>query len=156
MWRMNRSVMLRVGWSAVLCMSERSRQGEPGRSTDVRRKKDTPLRDVAGMLRSFAYAAETAQQSIAQRFPEQSAAAAEVARHWRGYCETAFLTAYEAAAKSRSWLKSVQDRDRLLRFHVLSRALYEILYEADNRPDWIRTPARGVLEFLNQEARVPA
>ena len=65
----------------------------------------------------------------------------------------AFLGAYEAAAKgTAAWVADAGDRSRLLRFHLLTRALYEIVYEANNRPDWIGTPARGVIEILETKA----
>ncbi|MGV8841296.1 MAG: putative maltokinase, partial [Bauldia sp.] len=124
-------------------------EGEPGKSTEARRTKDTPLRDVAGMLRSFAYAADTATQSIAQRFADKAGAAADYSANWRKTVETAFMGAYEVAAGGTdAWVADAGDRSRLLRFHLLTRALYEIVYEANNRPDWIGTPARGVIEIL--------
>jgi maltose alpha-D-glucosyltransferase/alpha-amylase len=89
-------------------------------------------------------------QSIAVRFPEMEAAAVAAAHEWRRLSEAAFLTAYEeAAAKTRAWVGAEPDRQRLLRFHLLTRALYEVLYEARNRPEWIATPVRGVLEILD-------
>ncbi|MCW5719139.1 MAG: maltose alpha-D-glucosyltransferase [Bauldia sp.] len=128
-------------------------EGEPGKSTEARRTKDTPLRDVAGMLRSFAYAAEAATQSIAQRFAEKAGAAAAYSAEWRKAVDAAFLDAYEAAATGTpAWVADGTDRARLLRFHLLTRALYEIVYEANNRPDWIGTPARGVIEILETKA----
>jgi maltose alpha-D-glucosyltransferase/alpha-amylase len=128
-------------------------EGEPGKSTEARRTKDTPLRDVAGMLRSFAYAAETATQSIAQRFAEKAGAAAAYSAEWRKAVDAAFLGAYEAATNGTvAWVADAGDRTRLLRFHLLTRALYEIVYEANNRPDWIGTPARGVIEILETKA----
>jgi maltose alpha-D-glucosyltransferase/alpha-amylase len=125
-------------------------EGEPGKSTEARRSKDTPLRDVAGMLRSFAYAADTATQSIAQRFADKAGAAAAYSAEWRRKVDAAFLGAYEAATKGTpAWMEDTADRSRLLRFHLLTRALYEIVYEANNRPDWVGTPIRGVIEILD-------
>ncbi|MGD9738361.1 MAG: maltose alpha-D-glucosyltransferase [Bauldia sp.] len=125
-------------------------EGEPGKTTEERRSKDTPLRDVAGMLRSFAYAAETATLSVSERFPEMTAAATGATAEWRAQSESAFMNAYEeVAAGSPSWIANGAERKRLLRFHLLTRALYEVVYEANNRPNWIGTPARGVLEILD-------
>jgi maltose alpha-D-glucosyltransferase/alpha-amylase len=60
------------------------------------------------------------------------------------------MKAYEdVASSSPSWIADAGDRNRLLRFNLLTRALYEILYEAKNRPDWIATPIRGVIEILD-------
>jgi maltose alpha-D-glucosyltransferase/alpha-amylase len=128
-------------------------EGEPSRATDERRAKASPLRDVAGILRSFAYAAETAAREVGARFGEAEAervtAAAET---WRELAADAFLSAYEEAAEgSAGWVADEAARSRLLRLHLLSKALYEINYEADNRPDWIQTPIHGVLSILDQE-----
>jgi maltose alpha-D-glucosyltransferase/alpha-amylase len=128
-------------------------EGEPGRSFDLRRAKSHPLRDVAGMLRSFAYVSETAYKSLEQRFTEVKPSAATLALSWRQHCEKAFMQAYEKAVKrSPAWVKAAPERRRLLTFHLLTRALYEIVYEANNRPDWIDVPCRGVLEILDQRA----
>ena len=126
-------------------------EGEPGRPSEARRAKDHPLRDVAGILRSFAYAAETAYRALEQRFPVVRPGAEDVAMNWRKTCETGFQRAYEKAAKkSVTWVKTATERRRLLRFYLLSRALYEIVYEANNRPEWIDLPCRGVIEILDQ------
>ncbi len=128
-------------------------EGEPGRSSERRRMKDHPLRDVAGMLRSFAYAAETAYRSLEERFPEVAPNVADVAATWRYQCEAGFLSAYEEAAKhGKAWIKTRADRERLLTFHLLMRAFYEIVYEANNRPTWIDVPTRGALEILDAQA----
>ncbi len=128
-------------------------EGEPGRPNDQRRGKDSPLRDVAGMLRSFAYAAETAVRTLTQRFAEAEPVATGAAQEWRRLCDEAFLTAYQEAAEgSPAWVADATERSRLLRFHLLARALYEIVYEAGNRPDWIETPIRGVIQLLDMEA----
>jgi len=126
-------------------------EGEPGRTSGRRRAKDHPLRDVAGMLRSFAYVAETAYRALEQRFPEVKPGTTELVFSWRSNCEKAFLRAYEKAVKrSGAWIKTANERRRLLGFHLLARALYEIVYEANNRPEWIDLPCRGVLEILDQ------
>jgi maltose alpha-D-glucosyltransferase/alpha-amylase len=128
-------------------------EGEPGRTSERRRAKDHPLRDVAGMLRSFAYVSATAYRSLEQRFPAVRPGASELAHNWRRHCESGFMKAYEKAAKrSPAWVKAAADRRRLLTFHLLTRALYEVVYEANNRPDWIDLPCHGVLEILDQRA----
>jgi maltose alpha-D-glucosyltransferase/alpha-amylase len=127
-------------------------EGEPSRPVDARRGKSSPLRDVAGMLRSFAYAAETAARDIAGRFAEAAPRIKTASATWRRLTESAFLTAYEEAARgSAVWVEDDEARRRLLRLHLLTKALYEIDYEANNRPDWIETPVRGVLSILEQE-----
>jgi maltose alpha-D-glucosyltransferase/alpha-amylase len=125
-------------------------EGEPARPADERRQKSSPLRDVAGMLRSFAYAADSASRDVSARFPEAAPRIAEVAAEWLRLTETEYLAAYEAAVSGSSvWVADEGSRGRLLRLHLLSKALYEINYEANNRPDWIETPVRGVLSILD-------
>jgi maltose alpha-D-glucosyltransferase / alpha-amylase len=128
-------------------------EGEPSRRSAERRAKSSPLRDVAGMLRSFAYAAETAARDVAQRFAESEAArVAHAAEEWRALAAATFLRAYEAAAQgSAIWIEDDAERGRLLLLHVLGKALYEINYEADNRPDWIEIPVRAVLAMLDRD-----
>jgi maltose alpha-D-glucosyltransferase/alpha-amylase len=129
-------------------------EGEPSRSTQERRAKGSPLRDVAGILRSFAYAAETAAREVGGRFGESEAGrAAAAAEGWRTLAEDVFLSAYEeAAAAAPGWVEDEDARAGLLRLHLLAKALYEINYEADHRPDWIRTPVHGVLSILDEES----
>ncbi len=126
-------------------------EGEPGRPPEQRRAKASPLRDVAGMLRSFDYAAETAVRDLSQRSIEAGPSIAGGAAVWKRLCQEAFLAAYRAAVEaSPAWVADDAGRERLLRFFVLSRALYEIVYEGNNRPDWIETPVKGVLALLDQ------
>ena len=129
-------------------------EGEPGQVANARRAKDHPLRDVAGMLRSFAYAAATATRSLGERFPEIGPETLNIAQAWREHCERSFLLAYTEATKdSRAWVGAEAGRSRMLSFQLLKRALYEIVYEANNRPDWIDLPCTGVIEILNDLAR---
>jgi maltose alpha-D-glucosyltransferase/alpha-amylase len=127
-------------------------EGEPSRPAEERRAKASPLRDVAGMLRSFAYAADHAARDVASRLPEAAERIAGYAREWQVLTETQYLDAYErAAGASPVWVGDDATRRNLLRLHLLSKALYEVNYEANNRPDWIETPVRGVLSILGQE-----
>jgi maltose alpha-D-glucosyltransferase/alpha-amylase len=128
-------------------------EGEPSRTTEERRAKASPLRDVAGIMRSFAYAAETAAREVGSRFGEtETMRVAGAARGWGELANAAFMEAYEAAAEgSPGWVADEAARERLLRLHLLGKALYEINYEADNRPDWIQTPIHGVLSILDEE-----
>jgi maltose alpha-D-glucosyltransferase/alpha-amylase len=122
-------------------------EGEPSRSLAQRRAKSSPLRDVAGMLRSFAYAVAAAKRDLAQRLPETSATKLndELLQFSRIFVETYM----EVARDSRIWIEDEPTRSRLLLFFVLSKALYEIDYEASNRPDWIDIPIEGVLTTLD-------
>jgi maltose alpha-D-glucosyltransferase/alpha-amylase len=127
-------------------------EGEPSRPADERRAKSSPLRDVAGMLRSFAYAEEAAMRDISGRFAETGQRPAAIVGAWRKLVESAFLAAYDEAARgSPVWVEDDATRRRMLRLHLLAKAFYEIHYEASNRPDWIETPVRGVLSILDDE-----
>ncbi|MGA9266449.1 MAG: maltose alpha-D-glucosyltransferase [Rhodomicrobium sp.] len=131
-------------------------EGEPLRPGADRRLKSSPLRDVAGMLRSFSYVAETVVRDVGQRLTEAAPRARAVAAEWRRLAAIAFLSAYEATVcGSPLWIKDRARRRQLLRFYALSKALYEVDYEANHRPDWIETPVRGVLAILDEEAGDP-
>jgi len=131
-------------------------EGEPSRPADERRAKSMPLRDVAGLMRSFAYGAETVIREITARFADSEERARNAATAWRGMIEAAFLAGYETAiAESRAAVTDPETRDRLLRLCLLTKALYEVDYEANNRPDWIEIPARGVLTILDTDGHEP-
>jgi maltose alpha-D-glucosyltransferase / alpha-amylase len=125
-------------------------EGEPSRPADERRAKSMPLRDVAGMLRSFAYGAETVTREISGRFADTEERARRAAAAWRDMIDAAFLGGYDAAAAgTRAAVTDPATHERLLRLCLLTKALYEVDYEANNRPDWIEIPARGVLTILD-------
>ncbi|KQP59536.1 maltose alpha-D-glucosyltransferase [Methylobacterium sp. Leaf112] len=125
-------------------------EGEPSRPADERRLKSTPLRDVAGMMRSFAYGAETVTREIAVRFADSEERARRASIAWRGMIDAAFLDGYrEAVSVSRAAVTDAETESRLLKLCLLTKALYEVDYEANNRPDWIEIPARGVLTILD-------
>ncbi len=127
-------------------------EGEPSRSEEERRAKSTPLRDVAGMLRSFAYVEATAVREITQRFGADSARLRAAAGEWRKQAERHFLAAYDrAVAGSTVEVTDPATRARLLKLQMLARALYEIDYEAGNRPDWLDIPVQGVIALLSEE-----
>jgi trehalose synthase-fused probable maltokinase len=117
-------------------------EGEPTRSLAERREKRSPLRDVAGMLRSFHYAAHSA-------CPTREADARKRAEEWTDAASTAFLDRYMQTADGSVFLPAdPADRSSLLRAYVLEKALYEIDYELNNRPDWLPIPMRGLLRAL--------
>ena len=129
-------------------------EGEPSRPADERRAKSTPLRDVAGMLRSFAYGAETVIREIASRFADSEGRGRSAAVAWLGMINEAFLAGYtDAVRESPAAVTDPATQDNLLRLSLLIKALYEIDYEANNRPDWIEIPARGVLNILNERTK---
>lgn len=117
-------------------------EGEPTRSLAERRQKRSPLRDVAGMLRSFHYAAHSA-------CPADDEKARKRAEDWTDAAGHAFLSSYLATAKDAVFLPAdPADQLALLRAYVLEKALYEIDYELNNRPTWLPIPMRGLLRAL--------
>ena len=135
-------------------------EGEPARPLSERRLKWTPLRDVAGMIRSFQYAAWTGlhrqitRGSIADS-AEARAAWAPAAAAWEQWAAAAFLGTYlDTLRERRADLLPAANDDvrRLLDAWLLEKALYEVRYELDNRPDWIGIPLHGVLEILDTTA----
>ncbi|MGQ0845838.1 MAG: maltokinase N-terminal cap-like domain-containing protein [Sporichthyaceae bacterium] len=108
-------------------------EGEPARPMEARRLPDSPLRDVAGMLRSFDYAAG----QLLGATPEPHAIAR--ARDWTSRNQRAFLAGYTDHSPG-----ALPEDPLPLRMFALDKACYEVLYEARNRPDWISLPLRAV------------
>jgi maltose alpha-D-glucosyltransferase / alpha-amylase len=125
-------------------------EGEPARPLDDRRLKQSPLKDVAGMIRSFEYAAYAGLFAFVSSRRSEHARLEAWARVWHRSVSAAFLRAYfDAVADSLFVPRVEQDRDALLRLFVLEKALYELNYELNNRPDWARIPLSGILDILN-------
>jgi maltose alpha-D-glucosyltransferase/alpha-amylase len=125
-------------------------EGEPARSLEERRLKQSPLKDVAGMIRSFGYAAYAGLFAFAtsrrSEFPRLEA----WARLWHLGASAAFLRAYFPVVDESLFVPRIEkDRDGLLRLFVLEKALYELNYELNNRPEWARIPLRGILDLLS-------
>jgi trehalose synthase-fused probable maltokinase len=117
-------------------------EGEPARPLPERRRKTYPLRDVAGMLRSFAYAA-SASRILRDR---------PVAEDWEDRAREAFLAAYYHAVDP-SLLPPGQDASqKLLSVFELEKAVYELRYELNNRPDWVGIPVAGIARLLEGPA----
>jgi len=132
-------------------------EGEPTRTVDERRAKFSPLRDVAGMLRSYHYAAYAGLFAFAQSRPSDFARLEPWAELWQQWVAAAFLSAYRQAARDASFVpKSPKEFSDLLRSFMLSKAFYELSYEMNNRPDWVRIPLRGVLALLQQQDETSA
>jgi maltose alpha-D-glucosyltransferase/alpha-amylase len=128
-------------------------EGEPARPLAERRAKSSPLKDVAGMLRSFDYAAWAAFTSLAEAHPAGAAVVLTLADSWRQATGQAFLDTYrETIAGCPSYPEDAADAGRLLDLFLLEKALYEICYEAANRPTWIGIPLKGVTSLLELEA----
>jgi maltose alpha-D-glucosyltransferase/alpha-amylase len=126
-------------------------EGEPRRSLEERRAKHSPLRDVAGMLRSFDYAAWAAVLDLAETRPDAFDALLAHAFAWREATTAAFLDAYrETVAGCPSYPADPAEARRLVDLFLLEKALYEIGYEAANRPGWLRIPIQGVAGLLGE------
>jgi maltose alpha-D-glucosyltransferase/alpha-amylase len=125
-------------------------EGEPARPLAERRKKQSPLKDVAGMLRSFSYAAYSALDQFLSANREHTDAASEQLRSWTFLWERAaaneFLRAYrKTIAAKPDLLPSPEQSQPLLNAYLLEKALYEVMYELNNRPTWLRIPVAGIL-----------
>jgi maltose alpha-D-glucosyltransferase/alpha-amylase len=127
-------------------------EGEPARPITERRIKKTPIRDVAGMLRSFHYAAYTSlfgYLGSAVVRPEDLAGLEPWARLWNVWVSSTFLSSYLQHAASGGFLPSNRDElNTLLSIYLFDKALYELGYELNNRPDWVRIPLTGILQLL--------
>jgi maltose alpha-D-glucosyltransferase/alpha-amylase len=121
-------------------------EGEPARPLSERRDKDSPLRDVAGMLRSFSYAAYTALNAATLGRPEDLERLTPWADFWDLWVGAGFLRAYLAAATKADILPSGRDDfHQLLQAFVVDKALYEVAYELSSRPEWLHVPLIGLL-----------
>jgi maltose alpha-D-glucosyltransferase/alpha-amylase len=127
-------------------------EGEPARPIEQRRHKHSPLKDVAGMLRSFSYAAYAGLFAHTASRPAEFDRLEGWARLWQTWSSGAFLRGYLQTAASAQFVPTVpSQRDTLLQLFVIDKALYELNYELNNRPDWVRIPLRGLLEILHAE-----
>lgn len=128
-------------------------EGEPMRSISERRVKVSPLRDVAGMLRSFDYASHTGvsnsgtsgdNHDLLRRF----------SRVWVAWVSATFLSAYMNTAKQAPFMPSdKQETATMLDIFLLDKAVYEIGYELNNRPTWVNIPITGILQILDTRHR---
>jgi maltose alpha-D-glucosyltransferase/alpha-amylase len=123
-------------------------EGEPGHSLEERRAKHSPLRDVAGMLRSFSYVQHGALRNVAH-VEAEAAKLAPLARTWEIETRAAFLSAYDAAARDAKIYGSpaLEAGSGLLGMFELEKALYELRYELGNRPAWAGIPLPGILDW---------
>jgi maltose alpha-D-glucosyltransferase/alpha-amylase len=123
-------------------------EGEPTRSLAERRTKHSPLRDVAGMLRSFNYVRYAGLQRVGTNQPKEYAQLQPDAAAWEKDVRETFLSAYFEAASGRKLFGSPDEVQGLLRVFELEKALYELRYELGNRVDWVYIPLRGLLALL--------
>jgi maltose alpha-D-glucosyltransferase / alpha-amylase len=124
-------------------------EGEPGHSLEQRRAKHSPLRDVAGMLRSFSYVQHSALRSVAHDAAE-AAKLAPLAQAWLSEVRATFLSSYDAMARPAMLYGSALAGSGLLGLFELEKALYELRYELNNRQAWAGIPLQGILECAAQ------
>ncbi|MGE0746832.1 MAG: maltose alpha-D-glucosyltransferase [Rhodospirillales bacterium] len=125
-------------------------EGEPSRPLDQRRRKTTPLRDVAGILRSFDYVAQAALDQATALTPDRRETLAPFALAWRDQAQAAFLGAYrETIAGCPSFPEDERVAREILNLVTLEKLFYEIGYELANRPHWVGIPVAGALDMLD-------
>jgi maltokinase len=117
-------------------------EGEPARTLVERRRKRSPLRDVAGMLRSFAYAATAAELTRD----------AEIPNDWEERARERFLETYLETVDATLLPPGEAAIERLLAVFELEKAVYELRYELDNRPDWVGIPVAGIERLMRAAA----
>jgi maltose alpha-D-glucosyltransferase / alpha-amylase len=121
-----------------------------------RRAKQSPLKDVAGMVRSFSYAAYAALFARTRARAVEFARLEPWARIWQTWITSAFLRGYFTTAGNALFIPAdAVHREWLLELFVIDKALYELNYELNNRPDWVRIPLRGILAKLNTDGHAP-
>ena len=124
-------------------------EGEPSKSVEERRMKTAALRDVAGMIRSFDYAAHAAAGRVAARLPDGARTVRADAMYWRDAAVRRFLAGYrEHLGDCGVWPADAASGLRLIELFVLEKAAYELAYEAANRPDWVHIPLAGLRASL--------
>jgi maltose alpha-D-glucosyltransferase/alpha-amylase len=122
-------------------------EGEPARPLEERRAKGSPLRDVAGMLRSFQYAMSTAQKRCAAQSADDCAAWVPLLERWEAETRAAFTAVYDEVARACGLYQSLEEVRPLLDLFEIDKALYEVRYELNNRPDWASIPIHSLLSF---------
>lgn len=125
-------------------------EGEPARPMEERRRKQPPARDLAGMLRSFDYAARAGLPADA------GPAGEDAADNWKRNARKAFRSAYEKAIGNEPFLPSdIGLRNKLVNLFELEKAFYELKYELGHRPDWVEIPLAGLLELVGPRRQDP-
>jgi trehalose synthase-fused probable maltokinase len=116
-------------------------EGEPARSLPERRQKRSPLRDVAGMVRSFSYVAAAADILGTRTMPED----------WEKRARAAFLEGYFREVDPNLLPPGQESTQKLLSVFELEKAVYELNYEINNRPDWVGIPVASIARLLEAE-----
>ena len=127
-------------------------EGEPARTVSERRWKRSPLRDVAGMIRSFHYAAHVALLKESSIRPEDIPILKPWASLWYRYLSGIFLGSYLESAGYASFIPPDKEELKvMLKAFLLEKVVYELGYELNNRPDWVIVPLKGIRDLLEGE-----
>jgi maltose alpha-D-glucosyltransferase/alpha-amylase len=121
-------------------------EGEPGRTLAERRIKHSALTDVAGMLRSFAYARRAAMLRNPQ-VAAQNGKLDPLLEKWEQETRQTFIQSYDEVARTHGLYESLQEITPLLHLFEIEKALYEVRYEIGNRPEWASIPLRSLIAF---------
>jgi len=129
-------------------------EGEPAVALSERRLKRSPLQDVAGLILSLHYAAHVALLYQTEHGSIQEAkvkAAASWAKYWSAWVSATFMKAYREGSRSASYLPADEALQVLTEAALLRNAIYEIGYELNNRPEWVRIPLQAILDLIASE-----
>jgi maltose alpha-D-glucosyltransferase/alpha-amylase len=126
-------------------------EGEPARAFSERRLKRSPLRDVAGMIRSFHYAAYNALFNVPGIREEDKEMLEQWAEQWYHYISGFYIDSYLKTVEGNDFIpENKKHRDILIQTFLLEKAIYEINYELNNRPDWVIIPLRGIKYIMRR------
>jgi maltose alpha-D-glucosyltransferase / alpha-amylase len=130
-------------------------EGEPAKTYSERRIKRSPLRDVAGMIRSFSYAAYGSLFLDNQIRKEDFGKLMPLVDQWQHYMSQFFIKAYLETVGDASFVpKNKEDLEILLTTFLMEKAVYEVDYEVNNRPEWVIIPLRGIKTLLKKDQRL--
>jgi len=129
-------------------------EGESSRSFSERRLKRSPLRDVAGMIRSFHYVAYSGLVGNNQHSDDEIKLLQPWAEHWFHYMSGFFIKAYLEKVQGSNFIPTVEeDLTAMLETFILEKAIYELNYELNNRPDWVLIPILGIQSIMRKYSR---
>ncbi|MGH8473175.1 MAG: putative maltokinase, partial [Gammaproteobacteria bacterium] len=128
-------------------------EGEPARTLEERRRKHSPLRDVAAMLRSLNYAAYNALAAVTAERSHEIGRLEPLVREWERLAAEAFLSGYrEGIAGCSSYPDDPQHARALIELFTLEKAFYELRYELENRPEWVAVPLQGLNALFGESS----